>query len=156
MDQAATNVPELKETRGVGRSRWWIAWTLFYSTAINYIIRQTFSVLSPVIAAQYHLTHTDLAKIIGAFQVSYALTWVIGGIFLDAVGTRIGLIVAVIWWSLVHMVMGFVSTVFGFMALRFMLGIGEGLNWPGASKTVAEWFPSQERSVAVAIFDSGL
>jgi ACS family hexuronate transporter-like MFS transporter len=138
-----------------GRTRWWIVWTLFCSTAINYISRQTFSVLSPVIAAQYHLTHTDLAKIIGAFQISYALTWLIGGIFLDAVGTRIGLIVAVIWWSLVNMMMGFASSVSGFVAFRFMLGMGEGLNWPGASKTVAEWFPSQERSVAVAIFDSG-
>jgi ACS family hexuronate transporter-like MFS transporter len=53
------------------------------------------------------------------------------------------------------MAMGFVSSVSGFIAFRFMLGIGEGLNWPGASKTVAEWFPKQERSVAVAIFDSG-
>ena len=148
-------VPESKKMRAAGRTRWWIVWTLFCSTAINYISRQTFSVLSPVIAAQYHLSHTDLAKIIGAFQISYALTWLIGGIFLDSVGTRIGLTVAVIWWSLVNMMMGFASTVSGFMVLRFMLGIGEGLNLPGASKAVAEWFPSQERSVAVAIFDSG-
>ena len=141
--------------KSVGRTRWWIVWTVFFSTVINYISRQTFSVLSPVIAAQFHLSHTDLAKIIGAFQLSYALTWLAGGIFLDAVGTRIGLSVAVIWWSLVNILMGFVSSVSGFMAFRFMLGIGEGLNWPGASKTVAEWFPNRERSVAVAIFDSG-
>src|SRR6202041_1334290 len=50
---------------------------------------------------------------------------------------------------------GFASSVFGFAAFRFLLGIGEGFNWPGASKTVAEWFPSQETSPAVAIFDSG-
>jgi ACS family hexuronate transporter-like MFS transporter len=147
-------LPVLQKKRA-GRTRWWIVWTLFCSTAINYISRQTFSVLSPVIAAQYHLTHTDLAKIIGAFQLSYALTWLIGGIFLDLVGTRIGLIVAVVWWSLVNIMMGFASSVSAFVAFRFMLGIGEGLNWPGASKTVAEWFPSEERSVAVAIFDSG-
>jgi ACS family hexuronate transporter-like MFS transporter len=139
----------------MGRTRWWIVWTVFFSTVINYISRQTFSVLSPVIAAQFHFSHTDLAKVIGAFQLSYALTWLAGGIFLDAVGTRIGLAVAVVWWSLVNMAMGFVSSVSGFIAFRFMLGIGEGLNWPGASKTVAEWFPKQERSVAVAIFDSG-
>lgn len=144
-----------RATKTVGRTRWWIVWTVFFSTVINYISRQTFSVLSPVIVAQFHLTHIDLAKIIGAFQLSYALTWLIGGIFLDAVGTRIGLTVAVVWWSLVNILMGFASSVFGFMAFRFMLGMGEGLNWPGASKTVAEWFPNRERSVAVAIFDSG-
>src|SRR5271156_6305910 len=138
-----------------GHVRWWIVWTLFFSTVINYISRQTFSVLAPLISAQYHLTHVDLAKILGAFQISYAVTWLLGGIFLDAVGTRLGLALAVIFWSLVNIFTGFASSVFGFASFRFLLGIGEGFNWPAASKTVAEWFPSQERSLAVAIFDSG-
>jgi ACS family hexuronate transporter-like MFS transporter len=138
-----------------GRVRWWIVWTLFFSTVINYISRQTFSVLAPMISAQYHLSHTDLSKIFGAFQFSYAVTWLLGGIFLDAVGTRLGLAIAVVFWSVVNILTGFASSVFGFASFRFLLGIGEGLNWPGASKTVAEWFPSQERSLAVAIFDSG-
>jgi len=141
--------------RSPGRVRWWIVWTLFFSTVTNYISRQTFSVLAPMISAQYHLTHTDLGRILGAFQISYAVTWLLGGIFLDAVGTRLGLALAVIFWSLVNILTGFASSVFGFACFRFLLGIGEGLNWPGASKTVAEWFPSQERSLAVAIFDSG-
>src|ERR1700739_1125730 len=88
--------------RTSGRVRWWIVWTLFFSTVINYISRQTFSVLAPLITAQYHLTHTDLAKILGAFQISYALTWLLGGILLDAVGTRVGLALAVVFWSLIN------------------------------------------------------
>src|SRR6202789_3764623 len=135
--------------------RWWIVWTLFFATVTNYISRQTFSVLAPMITAQYHLSHTDLAKILGAFQISYAITWLLGGIFLDAVGTRIGLAFAVTFWSVVNILTGFASSVFGFAAFRFLLGIGEGFTWPAASKTVSEWFPSQERSLAVAIFDSG-
>src|SRR5580658_1151856 len=138
-----------------GRVRWWIVWTLFFSTVTNYISRQTFSLVVPIISAQYHLTNTDLGKIFAAFQVSYAVTWLLGGIFLDAVGTRIGLAVAVVWWSLVNILTGFAGSMFSFVAFRFMLGIGEGFNWPGASKAVAEWFPREERSVAVAIFDSG-
>jgi ACS family hexuronate transporter-like MFS transporter len=135
--------------------RWWIVWTLFFSTVTNYISRQTFSVLAPMITVQYHLSHTELAKILGAFQISYAVTWFVGGIFLDLVGTRVGLALAVTFWSIVNLLTAFAHSVFGFEASRFLLGIGEGLNWPGASKTVAEWFPSQERSIAVAIFDSG-
>src|SRR3984885_7704024 len=138
-----------------GRVRWWIVWTLFFSTVTNYISRQTFSVLSPMITAQYHLSHTDLAKILGAFQISYAVTWLLGGIFLDGVGTRLGLALAVVFWSVVNILTGFANSVFAFASFRFLLGIGEGFNWPAASKTVAEWFPSQERSLAVAIFDSG-
>jgi len=141
--------------RSSRRVRWWIVWTLFFSTVTNYISRQTFSVLAPMITAQYHLSHTDLAKILGAFQVSYAIAWFLGGIFLDAVGTRLGLALAVTFWSLVNMLTALASSVFGFAAFRFLLGLGEGFNWPGASKTVAEWFPRQERSLAVAIFDSG-
>jgi MFS transporter, ACS family, hexuronate transporter len=141
--------------RRSARTRWWIVWTLFFSTVTNYISRQTFAVLAPMLAVQYHFSHADLAKILGAFQISYALTWLLGGIFLDAVGTRLGLALAVTFWSVVNIFTGFGSSVFSFAAFRFLLGIGEGFNWPGASKTVAEWFPSEERGMAVAIFDSG-
>ena len=144
-----------RRTSAVGRLRWWIVWTLFFSTVTNYFSRQTFSILAPVITAQFHLSHTDLAKILGSFQISYALTWLLGGIVLDAVGNRIGLALAVIFWSTVNILTCLANSVFGFAAFRFLLGIGEGFNWPGASKAVAEWFPSQERSLAVAIFDSG-
>jgi ACS family hexuronate transporter-like MFS transporter len=144
-----------RNMRGSGRVRWWIVWTLFFSTVTNYISRQTFSVLSPMLAAQYHLSHTDISRIIGAFQMSYAVTWLLGGIFLDTFGTRFGLALAVSFWSLVNIVTGFANSVSGFAAARFFLGVGEGFNWPGASKTVAEWFPDDERGIAVAIFDSG-
>lgn len=130
-------------------------WTLFLSTAANYVSRQTFSVLSPMIAAHYHFSHSELATIFSAFQVSYAITWLVGGIFIDVVGTRLALALAATLWSAVNILTGFASTVFSFAAFRFLLGIGEGCNWPGASKAVAEWFPDTERGLAVAVFDSG-
>ncbi|HXJ39662.1 MAG TPA: MFS transporter [Bryobacteraceae bacterium] len=135
--------------------RWWIVWALFGSTVLNYFNRQTLSVLAPLISKELHLSHSDLSHIFAAFQVSYALTWLLGGIFLDIVGTRLGLSIAVVWWSLVSFVTSFASSVSTFGALRFLLGIGEGFNWPGASKAVAECFPPKERGLAVAIFDSG-
>ena len=108
--------------RSAGRVRWWIVWTLFFATVTNYISRQTFSVLAPLITAQYHLNHTDLAKILGAFQISYAITWLLGGIFLDAVGTRIGLAFAVIFWSVVNILTGFASSVFGLSLIHILGG----------------------------------
>jgi MFS transporter, ACS family, hexuronate transporter len=135
--------------------RWRIVWALFVSTAINYINRQTLSVLAPEISKQFHLSHADLSQIFGSFQLSYAVTWLVGGILLDVVGTRFGLSLAVVWWSIVSIATSFANSAFSFGVLRFLLGIGEGFNWPGASKAVAEFFPARERSVAVAIFDSG-
>ena len=135
--------------------RWWIVWALFGSTVLNYFNRQTLSVLAPLISKELNLSHADLSHIFASFQISYALTWLLGGIFLDIVGTRLGLSIAVIWWSIVSVVTSFANSVSTFSAMRFLLGIGEGFNWPGASKGVAECFPPAERSMAVAIFDSG-
>jgi len=112
-------------------------------------------VLSPVISQQLHLNHIQLSRVFGVFQFSYAAMWLIGGVLLDIIGTRLGLALAVIWWSGVSLLTGFANSLFSFGVFRFLLGIGEGCNWPGASKTVAEWFPAKERGVAVAIFDSG-
>lgn len=140
----------------IGRGiRWRIVWILFLSTAINYINRQTFSLLAPVISAELHFSHQDLSRIFGSFQISYAWTWLFGGLLLDLIGARMGLSLAVIWWSVASILTGLANSVSSFSFYRFLLGIGEGFNWPGASKVVAEWFPARERGLAVAIFDSG-
>jgi len=138
-----------------GGLRWKIAWILFFSTAINYINRQTLSLLSPAISAELHFNHEDLSRIFGSFQLAYAWTWLIGGVLLDVIGARLGLALAVVWWSAASMLTGLANSVASFSMFRFLLGIGEGFNWPGASKVVAEWFPSRERGLATAIFDSG-
>lgn len=135
--------------------RWWIASTLFLSTVINYISRQTFSVLAPVITRDFHLDHAGLSRILSAFLLSYAFMGLVGGVLLDIIGARLCMALAVIWWSIMGILTGFANSVFQFEAFRFLLGIGEGVNWPGASKVVAEWFPAKERGVAVALFDSG-
>ncbi len=140
----------------IGRGiRWRIVWILFFSTAINYINRQTFSLLAPVISTELHFSHEDLSHVFGSFQLAYAWTWLAGGLILDLIGARLGLSLAVIWWSVASILTGFANSVASFSVFRFLLGIGEGFNWPGASKVVAEWFPARERGLAVAIFDSG-
>ena len=129
--------------RKPGRVRWWIVWTLFFSTVTNYISRQTFSVLSPMITAQSHLSHTDLARILGAFQLSYGITWLLGGIFLDAVGTRLGLALAVIFWSVVNILTGFANSVFGFASFRFLLGSGKALIGRQPARRWLSGFPAR-------------
>jgi ACS family hexuronate transporter-like MFS transporter len=137
------------------RLRWWIVWTLFCSTVINYIDRQTLSVLAPAVMKELHMTHQDYSYVVSAFQIAYACMWLIGGVIIDIIGTRLGLTIAMIWWSISSMLPGLARSMFSLAIFRFMLGIGEGCNWPAASKTVAEWFPAEERGLAVAVFDSG-
>ncbi len=135
--------------------RWYIAALLFVSTVINYIDRQTLSVLAPIIKEQYRWTNSDFALIVIAFRVAYALGQTASGRFLDRVGTRAGLSVTVAFYSVSAMLCSLATGLRSFALCRFLLGAGESANWPGATKAVSEWFPRRESGWAVALFDSG-
>jgi ACS family hexuronate transporter-like MFS transporter len=139
----------------VSNLRWWVAALLFASTVTNYIDRQTLNVLAPYLKAEYRWTNSDFALIVIAFRISYAVVQLIGGRLVDALGTRRGLGLAVAWYSVVAMLTSLASSLGSFCLFRFLLGAGEAANWPGATKAVSEWFPAKERSIAVALFDSG-
>jgi MFS transporter, ACS family, hexuronate transporter len=141
--------------RSVGRLRWWIGALLFLSTVINYIDRQTLSVLGPTLKDQYHWSNADFALIVISFRVAYTLGQAGAGRFLDTVGTRTGLTVTVAWYSVAAMLTSLAGGLRSFCFFRFLLGAGEAGNWPGATKAVAEWFPRRESGWAVALFDSG-
>jgi ACS family hexuronate transporter-like MFS transporter len=135
--------------------RWWICGLLFASTAINYIDRQTVSVLGPYLKIQYHWSNSDFALILIAFRFAYAFGETACGRFLDKLGTRVGLLFSVSFYSLASMFTGLSVGLRSFVGMRFLVGVGESANWPGATKTVSEWFPKSERGWAIALFDSG-
>ena len=135
--------------------RWWIGGLLFLSTVINYIDRQTLSVLAPYLKDQYHWTNTDFATVLIAFRIAYAIGQPVCGRLIDGLGTRRGLTVSVAFYSTVATLTSLASGIWGFRFFRFLLGAGESANWPGATKATSEWFPDRERAWAVAMFDSG-
>lgn len=137
------------------RLRWYIGAALFLSTVINYIDRQTLSVLAPYIKAEFQWDNTTFALLIVAFRVAYAVGQSVSGRFLDRVGLRRGLPITVAFYSFSAMATGFANGFTSLAACRFLLGAGESANWPGAAKTVAEWFPRRETGWAVALYDSG-
>ena len=138
-----------------GRLRWWIGGLLFASTVINYLDRQTLSVLGPTLKTEFRWSNQDFALIIIAFRVAYAVMQTVAGRVLDRVGTRNGLTLSVVWYSSVAVLTSLASGLRSFCGFRFLLGAGEAANWPGATKAVSEWFPRRERGWAVALFDSG-
>ena len=148
--------PELKaRPAGIRGLRWWIGGLLFASTVINYIDRQTLSVLAPQLKLNYRWSNQDFALIVIAFRIAYMLGQAVLGRMLDRLGTRRGLSITVLWYSLVAMATSLATGLRSFCGFRFMLGLGESANWPGATKAVSEWFPRRERALAVAFFDSG-
>jgi ACS family hexuronate transporter-like MFS transporter len=135
--------------------RWWIAGILFASTAINYIDRQTLSILAPYLKQEYHWTNTDYANIVIAFRVAYAIGQTVWGRLMDRVGTKRGLTISVTWYSIVSLLTSLAGSISSFAVFRFLLGAGESANWPAASKAVSEWFPKRDRALAAAFYDSG-
>ena len=101
------------------------------------------------------MTEVGYGYIVAAFQLAYALGLLAAGRFVDKVGTRIGYMVIMAIWSLSAMGHALANTVLEFGIARFSLGLGESGNFPAAIKTVAEWFPQNERSLATGIFNSG-
>ena len=99
------------------RLRWYIGGLLFLSTVINYVDRQTLSVLAPYLKTEYAWTNTDFAWIIIAFRVAYSIGQTVAGRWLDRVGTRQGLSVAVLWYSVAAMLTSLAVGLKSFAAL---------------------------------------
>jgi len=153
-DQTSATGPRL------GRVRWTICAMLFAATSINYMDRQVLSLLKPTLMHDFGhggigMTEVGYGYITAAFQVAYALGLILAGRFVDKVGTRIGYMCVMAVWSLSAMGHALVNSMFQFAIARVFLGLGESGNFPAAIKTVAEWFPQSERSLATGIFNSG-
>lgn len=165
----------------IGYYRWMICALLFFAATINYIDRQVIGILKTTLVSEFGWNDERIyASIVFSFQLAYAIGLLLAGPVMDKLGTRRGLAMAVILWSLAAIAHGAAdwfpglrlpslnldaTTGFsivllsgaaaGFALARFALGLGEAGNFPAAIKTVAEWFPRKERALATGIFNSG-
>src|SRR5215472_8124904 len=101
--------------------RWYIGGLLFLSTVINYIDRQTLSVLAPDIKREFGWNNQTFALLVISFRVAYALGQTACGRFLDAVGTRKGLSLTVAFYSISAMLASTASGLRSLCTFRFLL-----------------------------------
>ena len=135
--------------------RWRIALLIGAAIAISYFDRQTLPVAIAAIQRDIPVTNTQFSWLQSAFLIAYGLMYAGGGKLLDVLGTKRGMTVIMIWWSLACASHGLAAG-FGMLAAsRFLLGMGEGGGFPAATKGVAEWFPVSERSTAMGIINAG-
>ena len=139
----------------IGRYRWTICALLFFATTINYMDRQVLGILAPALQRDLGWNEAQYGTIVSWFSIAYALGYLGAGRMMDRIGTRRGFSVSIIAWSLAAMGHALARGVTSFSVARFALGLGESGNFPGALKTVAEWFPVRERSLATGIFNAG-
>jgi len=144
----------------IGNVRWTICAMLFVATTINYMDRTVLGLLKPTLMKSVELggiglTEETYGTVVAFFTLFYAIGLLAAGRFVDKVGTRIGYMVIMALWSVSAMGHALVNSVVQLGIARACLGIGESGNFPAANKTVAEWFPQKERSMATGIFNSG-
>lgn len=151
MAESSADVPP---PPGIGY-RWTIVALLFAATTINYLDRQVLGILAPTLQRELHWSETDYGTIVSWFSFAYAFGLLLVGRGMDRVGVRLGMAWAVVVWSLAAMGHAFARGVAGFSFARAALGLGESGNFPGAVKTVAEWFPRRERALAIGLFNAG-
>ncbi|HEY6514858.1 MAG TPA: MFS transporter [Steroidobacteraceae bacterium] len=139
----------------VGRFRWVICALLFAATALNYVDRQIIALLQPLLAREYHWSEIDYSNIVFAFQLAYAIGYIVFGKLIDRIGARTGYALAVAIWTVAHVAHAWASSLTDFLVARFAIGLGESGNFPAGLKAVAEWFPKCERALATGIFNAG-
>ncbi len=139
----------------VGRFRWLICALLFAATALNYVDRQSIAILQPLLAREYHWSEIDYSNIVFAFQLAYAVGYIVFGKLIDRIGARSGYALAVAIWTVAHVAHAWASSLTDFIVARFAIGLGESGNFPAGLKAVAEWFPKRERALATGIFNAG-
>lgn len=142
--------------RPIRHLRWYIGGLLFVVTVVNYVDRQVFSILAPELQKTVGWSELDYGRMVIAFQLSYGVGMLVAGRLLDRIGTKVGLALSVLAWSLVAAAHAFARTPLGFGLARLALGLGEAANFPAAVRAVTEWFPASERALATGLFNSGV
>jgi ACS family hexuronate transporter-like MFS transporter len=169
-----SQIPPSTVTGPIGRYRWIICALLFFAATINYIDRQVIGILKPTLQGEFGWSEIDYADIVFAFQLAYAIGFLLAGRMIDWLGTKRGFSVALIVWSvaaaahaeatvfgpaaatvLAFVGLSYTASVAGFIVARLALGFGEAGNFPAAIKVTAEWFPKKERALATGLFNSG-
>jgi MFS transporter, ACS family, hexuronate transporter len=142
-------------TASIGNYRWWICALLFFCTTINYVDRNSLSVLKTTLQGALGWDDVDYGTITTAFTFAYAMFPSVIGVIIDRIGVKKALGFALVIWSLAAAAHGLVATVLGFVIVRFILGFAEAANFPASIKAVGMWFPQKERALATGIFNSG-
>lgn len=143
-----------KRAGSIKRS-WYFVALVTAAIAVSYFDRQTLPVAIAAIQHTIPLSDQQFSWLGFAFLIPYAVLYVAGGRLLDAMGTRQGFLLIMLWWSAACALHG-LATSFGFLLLaRCLLGMGEGGGFPAATRVVAEWIPLDRRSTAMGIINAG-
>jgi len=135
--------------------RWWIAGLLLLASVLNYLDRNTVSILAPSIQKELDISDQEYAHVMSFFMIAYTIAYLCSGWVVDVLGPRISLSLFVGWWTISNGLTGLARGVGSLGLFRFMLGLGEAGGYTASPKVVSEWFPARDRGIAVGLYSVG-
>lgn len=135
--------------------RWGIVALLFLTAMVNNLDRQALSVLAPTLKGHLGFGSVEYSYVVTAFLAAYTLGYTFCGQVLDRLGVKLGIMIALAFWSLSGIAHAVVAGWVTLAVFRFLLGLGESFNSPAGVKAIAEWIPRKERGLCMAVFSNG-
>lgn len=135
--------------------RWYIVFTILIGTILNYLARSSLSVAAPTLTEEFALTTEQYSYIIASFQAAYTVAQPLAGMIIDLIGVRIGFFIFAFGWGLSCLFHAFATNWPTLAVFRGMLGLSEAAIFPAAIKSVSNWFPRKERSIAIGWVNFG-
>src|SRR5947207_7791768 len=135
--------------------KWQLCFVLFLATTLNYLDRQTMSIVAPAVQKEMHLDNEALGWLFAVFYYAYTFSQMAVGPLLDRLHLRWAFGAAVLLWSIVSALTGLASGFVSLIVFRMLLGITEAANWPAAIRIVARSMEPRERSLGNGMFTSG-
>src|SRR5688500_8708919 len=135
--------------------RWAILALLFLASVINYVDRQSLSILARTIQDDLKISDIGYSFVVQVFLFAYMLSFLVAGFITDRLGVRASMTLFIAWWSVVTRLAGFVTPLRGLAATRSLLGMGESGLYVVAPKVVSQMSPASQRGLAVGIYSAG-
>ncbi len=135
--------------------KWQICVVLFLATTLNYLDRQTLSILAPSLQKELHLDNASLGWLFAAFYYAYTFSHMAVGPILDRSNLRWSFVTAVLLWSIVSVLTGLANGFVALLIFRLSLGVVESANWPAGMRVVSRLLLPRERALGNGIFTSG-
>src|SRR3954453_1925410 len=134
-----SSVSSYSSSELLSRVRWVMISFALAATIINYLDRQTLSVVAPALREEFGMRNEDYGYVLSVFMLAYTVSNGLSGPLLDRLGTRVGYTLCMAWWSTAGILHALATGPWSLAGSRFLLGIGEAGNWPASVKVVTEW-----------------
>lgn len=137
------------------RMQWLAVAMCTFAIALNYVDRSTLAIGNLKIREEFGITATGIGALQSAWSIAFALAQIPVGLIVDRVGSRRLLGWALVLWSAAQAAGGAMTGYMSFLWSRVALGVFESPAFPGAVRTVANWFAIRDRGRPTGVYTIG-